>query len=232
MSYAREHQEEHPMQRFADSLRDYFEDMRRIRQSSRGGERSRSAYDRHAYDSMAYDRPSQRTMGFNSQRSQEREEEEYGRYERRENSGGDYKEFLRHMMRYWKSVCSDLKQGNADEHPELMKAMAMVAAEAVRYFMEEKGERGGKKHGHEGEGKKRLEKAVNKIRRAPLQDRNKLMREMFPDIKGHAQKVLQDLLAQEGVEQRARKLNMSEEEYCEAKEELARVLNESEEEED
>ena len=133
------------------------------------------------------------------------------------------------MTRYWRSVGSDFEQGEADEHPELMKAMAMVAAEAVRYCMEEKGERGGKKHAHEGK-QKQLEKALNKIRRAPLQDRNKLMREMFPDVKGHAQKVLQDLLAQDGVEQRARKLNISEDEYCEAKEELAHMLTESEDE--
>lgn len=225
MSYAREYQEEHPMQRVASSLREYFDDMRRIRQRKGGDEREHGVYDRHEYDRPSYDRPHQRTMGFNGQRSQGREEE-YGLYERRESGGGDYKEFHRHMSRYWRDMSKAMKSGDIEESRELMETMAMVAAEAVRYCMEEKGD-GEESESHKSSHKK-LEKAVNKIRRAPLQDRNKLMREMFPDLQGAAQRVLQDMVAQDGVEQRARKLNMSEDEYCDAQKKLARMLTESE----
>lgn len=223
MSYAREYQEEHPMQRFAASLREYFEDMRRIRQRKGGDEREHSVYDRHEYDRMSYDRQP-RAMGFDGKRSRG-EEPEHGRYHRRDD-GEEHEGFHRHMSRYWRDMSKAMKRGDMEESRELMETMAMVAAEAVRYCLEEKGEGEGSEH--HGTSLKKLEKAVNKIRRAPLQDRNKLTREMFPDLQGAAQRVLQDMVAQDGVEQRARKLNMSEDEYCDAQKKLARMLTESE----
>lgn len=223
MSYAREYQEEHPMQRFAASLREYFEDMRRIRQRKGGDEREHSVYDRHEYDRMSYDRHP-RAMGFDGKRSRG-EEPEHGRYHRRDD-GEEYEGFHRHMSRYWRDMSKAMKRGDMEDSRELMEAMAMVAAEAVRYCLEEKGE--GEESEYHEKSHKKLEKAVNKIRRAPLQDRNKLTREMFPDLQGAAQRVLQDMVAQDGVEQRARKLNMSEDEYCDAQKKLARILTESE----
>lgn len=210
MSYAREYQDEHPMRRMANSLHEYFGEMERMR---RGG-----GYDRDEYNRLGYER-TPRAMGFDGRRSRG-DEPEHGHYER---DGGDYGEFHRHMSRYWRDMSKAMKRGDMDSSHEMMEAMAMVAAEAVRYCMEAKGEGGERKTSH-----KTLDKAVNKLRRAPLQDRNKLMREMFPDLEGKTQKVLQDMVAQEGPEQRARKLNMSEDEYCDAQKELERMLTEDE----
>lgn len=225
MSYAREYQEEHPMQRVAASLREYFEGMRRIRQRRGGDERERSVYDRHEYDRMGYDRQP-RAMGFDGKHSRGAEPE-YGRYHRRDD-GDEYKDFHHHMSRYWRDMSDAMKSGDVDEAREMMETMAMVASEAVHYCMETKGE--GKSSERHSE--KKLTKAVDKLRRAPLQDRQKMMREMFPSLQGTEQKVLQDMVALEPTETRARKLGLNEEQYCDAQRKLARMLQEEEDSED
>ncbi len=210
MSYERERYEEHPMRQVGRYIRQYFDDVRR------DGGRERE------YGSREYDRPEQRYMRFDNHQS-------YGA-ERQYGSQEEGHGFHRHMEQYWHDVKEDMERGRGEKSRGMLGAMAMVAAEAVRCCMEAK-ERGGK-HGGEHDSHYKLNKAVEKLRRAPLQDRSKMMREMFPNLQGREQRVLQDMVSMESTEARARRLSMSKKEYTEATLELARILQEDDDEDE
>jgi hypothetical protein len=136
-------------------------------------------------------------------------------------------DFHRHMAQYWCDVKEDMEHGGGKHSREMLDAMAMVAAEAVRYCLAAMEPE--HKHGKGKEKFHKLEEAVEKLRRSPLQDRGKMMKEMFPNLQGRGQRVLQDMVSMESTEARARRLSMSKTEYMEAKEELAETLHEEDE---
>jgi hypothetical protein len=205
MSYAREYHEEHPMRQVGRYIRQYFDDVRHD---------GRREYD--------YDRPQERHMRFDNSLS-------YGHAREYGNNDGEHG-FHRHMAQYWRDVKEDMEHGGGKVSREMMDAMAMVAAEAVRYCL--KATDGHSKKCGEYAQHIRLDKAVEKLRRAPLQDRGKMMREMFPGVQGREQKVLQDMVSMEATEVRARRLGMSKSEYDESRHELARILHDGTEADD
>ena len=139
-------------------------------------------------------------------------------------------DFHRHMAQYWSDVKEDMEHGGGKHSREMLDAMAMVAAEAVRYCLAAMEPE--HKHGKGKEKFHKLEEAVEKLRRAPLQDRGKMMKEMFPNLQGREQRVLQDMVSMESTEARARRLSMSKKEYTEATLELARILQEDDDEDE
>ena len=150
-------------------------------------------------------------------------------HEERKGWQDDKHVFRKQMAEYWRDVRDNEEQPSEEMVegfcmlmtailPECMKSMGYEPATTPHYERESCGDY--KAH------HKRFKEGVDKLRRTPIQDRNKMISEMFPDLKQGSleHKILNEMLKLPSTESRAAQLGASKEQYCEAKEHLKHML--------
>ena len=136
--------------------------------------------------------------------------------------------FRKHMAEYW----DDVVQGRESASEEMVTGFCMLMMEVLPQCMKTMGYEVTNTHQHEHEScgdykahHKRFKEAVDKLRRAPVQDRSKLICEMFPSLKTGSleYKILLEMIKLPSTETRAAQLGASKEQYCEAKDNLKQM---------
>lgn len=136
--------------------------------------------------------------------------------------------FRKHMAEYW----DDVVEGREKASEEMVTGFCMLMMEVLPQCMEKLGfavatdsrPRCGDSYKHRH---KRFKEAVDRLRRAPMQDRAKLMGEIFPTLKSGSKehKVLMEKLKWPTTEANASQLGMTKDEYCEANDNLKQMLD-------
>lgn len=137
--------------------------------------------------------------------------------------------FRKHMAEYW----DDVVQGRESASEEMVTGFCMLMMEVLPQCMKSMGYETANVHHHEREScgnykahHMRFKEAMDRLRRALVQDRNKLICEMFPDLKTGSleHKILMEKIKQPSTEARAAQLSVSKEQYCEAEDNLKQML--------
>ena len=153
------------------------------------------------------------TIGFNQER-------EYGSPGMRQGSssyGGH--EFSEEMEKYWRGLCD----GSIEVPEHMVKAMCVMVAEAVKEHGSEMG--AGGNYGYDEQEHERYKDAIERLREAPANEKQRLMKELFEDdLTPDEQKVLQVMSEQKSYKRIAQEKGMSLERYKEAKKSLKHKL--------
>ena len=137
--------------------------------------------------------------------------------------------FRKHMAEYW----DDVVQGRESASEEMVTGFCMLMMEVLPQCMEKMGYAVAHNVHHERETcsehkahHMRFKEAVDKLRRVPIQDRGKMICEMFPELKTGSleYKILIETLKWPTMETRAAQLGVSKEQYCEAKDNLEQMF--------
>lgn len=136
--------------------------------------------------------------------------------------------FRKRMAEYWDDVVAGREQASE----EMVTGFCMLMMEVLPQCMEKLGVAvATDSRPHCGDAyksrHKRFKEEVDRLRRTPMQDRAKVMGEIFPTLKSGSKeyKVLMEKLKWPTTEAKASQLGMTKDEYCEANDNLKQMLD-------
>lgn len=132
-----------------------------------------------------WNRTPNNTIGFNQER-------EYGSPGMRQGSSSYAgHEFSEEMEKYWRGLCD----GSIEVPEHMAKAMCVMVAEAVKEHGSAMGSSGS--YGYDEEEHERYKDAIERLREAPANEKQKLMSELFGDDLEPDEKVVLKYMAEQ-----------------------------------
>ena len=160
--------------------------------------------------------PQNATMGFHNHQPREYGQKQQGgsHYETHEHR--EQEPFHKQMERYFREV----KEGRVDPPAEMCEMLALVAGECMGG-----GSRHGSHHGHDEVEHERYKDAIERLREAPANEKQRLMKELFEDdLSPDEQTVLRVMSEQKSYKKLSQERGMSLERFKEAKKSLKHRL--------
>lgn len=156
-----------------------------------------------------WNRTPNNSIGFN-------QGQEYGSPGMRQGTASfNEREFGEEMKKYWRGLCD----GSIEVPDDMAKAMCVMVAEAVKEhgFNTENGTG----YGHDEEEHERYKEAIERLREASPNEKQKLMKELFEDdLTPDEQKVLRVMSEQKSYKRIAQEQGMTLDRFKEAKKNL------------
>ena len=159
-----------------------------------------------------WNRTPNNTIGFN-------QGQEYGSPGMRQGTASfNEREFGEEMKKYWRGLCD----GSIEVPDDMAKAMCVMVAEAVKQHGSEMG--AGGSYGYDEDEHERYKEAIERLREAPANEKQKMMTELFgDDLEPDEKVVLKYMAEQKPYKRLAMEKGMSLERWKAARKSLKQV---------